>query len=147
VQRLLNVIETAAQTGLRDRALLGVLAYTFARIGAVVNLKEKSGSTRAFLAPSANYCNLHCNEDAFVINSLHYFRTNIIRPISFSLLALVFLGVALVQGLARFRNGLNCHARLFAGIQNSSLKNYRARKDCYYASATHPPATKKILFT
>jgi hypothetical protein len=26
-------------TGLRDRALLGVLAYTFARIGAVVNLK------------------------------------------------------------------------------------------------------------
>jgi len=28
-----------AHTGLRDRALLGVLAYTFARIGAVVNLK------------------------------------------------------------------------------------------------------------
>jgi|SRR4029077_6520894 integrase/recombinase XerD len=26
-------------TGLRDRALLGVLAYTFARIGAVMNLK------------------------------------------------------------------------------------------------------------
>ena len=26
-------------TGLRDRALLGTLAYTFARIGSVVNLK------------------------------------------------------------------------------------------------------------
>src|ERR1700724_802421 len=39
VQRLLGVIETSTHTGLRDRALLGVLAYTFARIGAVVNLK------------------------------------------------------------------------------------------------------------
>jgi site-specific recombinase XerC len=39
VQKLLNVIETATHTGLRDRALLGTLAYTFARIGAVVNLK------------------------------------------------------------------------------------------------------------
>ena len=39
VQRLLNTIETSMHTGLRDRALLGVLAYTFARIGAVVNLK------------------------------------------------------------------------------------------------------------
>jgi site-specific recombinase XerD len=35
VQRLLGVIETATHTGLRDRALLGILAYTFARIGAV----------------------------------------------------------------------------------------------------------------
>jgi integrase/recombinase XerD len=33
------VIEISTHTGLRDRALLGVLAYTFARIGAVVNLK------------------------------------------------------------------------------------------------------------
>jgi integrase/recombinase XerD len=33
------VIETTTHTSLRDRALLGVLAYTFARIGAVVNLK------------------------------------------------------------------------------------------------------------
>ena len=33
------MIETSTHTGLRDRALLGVLAYTFARIGAVVNLK------------------------------------------------------------------------------------------------------------
>jgi integrase len=32
-------IETSTHTGLRDRALLGVLAYTFARIGAAVNLK------------------------------------------------------------------------------------------------------------
>jgi site-specific recombinase XerD len=39
VQKLLNVIETTTHTALRDRALLGVLAYTFARIGAVVNLK------------------------------------------------------------------------------------------------------------
>jgi site-specific recombinase XerD len=39
VQKLLGAVETAAHTGLRDRALLGVLAYTFARIGAVVNLK------------------------------------------------------------------------------------------------------------
>jgi site-specific recombinase XerD len=39
VQQLLGAIETSTHTGLRDRALLGTLAYTFARIGAVVNLK------------------------------------------------------------------------------------------------------------
>src|SRR6202795_5010012 len=39
VQKLLGATETTTHTGLRDRALLGVLAYTFARIGAVVNLK------------------------------------------------------------------------------------------------------------
>src|SRR5262249_11346851 len=39
VQRLLDAIDAFTQVGLRDRALLGVLAYTFARIGAVVNLK------------------------------------------------------------------------------------------------------------
>jgi site-specific recombinase XerD len=39
VQKLLGVIETSTHTGLRDRALLGALANTFARIGAVVNLK------------------------------------------------------------------------------------------------------------
>ena len=39
VQKLLDTIETSTHTGLRDRALLGVLAYTFARIGAVVTLK------------------------------------------------------------------------------------------------------------
>jgi site-specific recombinase XerD len=39
VQKLLGAVETSTHTGLRDRALLGVLAYTFARIGAVVNLK------------------------------------------------------------------------------------------------------------
>ena len=32
-------IDTSNEVGLRDRALLGTLAYTFARIGAVVNLK------------------------------------------------------------------------------------------------------------
>jgi hypothetical protein len=32
VQKLLDAVETSTDTGLRDRALLGVLAYTFARI-------------------------------------------------------------------------------------------------------------------
>jgi hypothetical protein len=35
----LEVIETSTHTGLRDRALLATLVYTFARIGSVVNLK------------------------------------------------------------------------------------------------------------
>jgi site-specific recombinase XerD len=39
VQKLLDAVDASTHTGLRDRALLGVLAYTFARIGAVVNLK------------------------------------------------------------------------------------------------------------
>src|ERR1700674_5003374 len=39
VQKLLGAIEISTHTGLRDGALLGTLAYTFARIGAVVNLK------------------------------------------------------------------------------------------------------------
>jgi len=39
IQQLLDVIKASTHTGLRDRALLGVLAYTFARIGAAVNLK------------------------------------------------------------------------------------------------------------
>jgi hypothetical protein len=39
VQKLLDAIEASTNTGLRDRALLGVLAYTFARIGAAVTLK------------------------------------------------------------------------------------------------------------
>ena len=34
-----DVVDASTHTGLRDRALLGVLAYTFARIGGVVNLK------------------------------------------------------------------------------------------------------------
>ena len=50
VQKLLNVIETSTHTSLRDRALLGVLAYTFARIGAVVNL-----SLFASLIPGDRY--------------------------------------------------------------------------------------------
>jgi len=37
VQKLLNTVETYTHTGLRDRALLDTLAYTFARIGSVVN--------------------------------------------------------------------------------------------------------------
>jgi hypothetical protein len=39
LQKLLDGIETSTHTGLRDRALHGVLAYAFARIGADVNLK------------------------------------------------------------------------------------------------------------
>jgi integrase len=39
VQTLLSAVAASTHTGLRDRALLGVLAYTFARIGAVVHLK------------------------------------------------------------------------------------------------------------
>src|SRR5246500_2382555 len=39
VQTLLNSIDIFTHVGLRDRALLGTLAYTFARIGAVVRLK------------------------------------------------------------------------------------------------------------
>jgi integrase/recombinase XerD len=39
VHKLLDAIEISTHTSLRDRALLGTLAYTFARIGAVVNLK------------------------------------------------------------------------------------------------------------
>ena len=50
VQKLLNVIETSTHRSLRDRALLGVLAYTFARIGAVVNL-----SLFASLIPGDRY--------------------------------------------------------------------------------------------
>ena len=39
VQTLLNSIDIFTHVGLRDRALLETLAYTFARIGAVVRLK------------------------------------------------------------------------------------------------------------
>ena len=39
VQKLLDTVEISTHTGLRDRALLATLAYTFARIGSVVNLK------------------------------------------------------------------------------------------------------------
>src|ERR1700724_3350927 len=53
VQKLLGAIETTAHTGLRDRSLLGTLAYTFARIGAVVNLKVEDcyPSGKRFLLP------------------------------------------------------------------------------------------------
>src|SRR5260370_6577312 len=53
VQRLLNAVETSTHTGLRDRPLLRVLAYTFARIGAVVNLKVEDyyPSGKRFLLP------------------------------------------------------------------------------------------------
>jgi site-specific recombinase XerD len=39
VQKVLQSIDTSHVVGHRDKALLATLAYTFARIGAVVNLK------------------------------------------------------------------------------------------------------------
>jgi integrase len=39
VQKVLHSIDTSHVIGHRDKALLATLAYTFARIGAVVNLK------------------------------------------------------------------------------------------------------------
>jgi site-specific recombinase XerD len=39
VQKVLKTIDTSHVVGHRDKALLATLAYTFARIGAVVNLK------------------------------------------------------------------------------------------------------------
>jgi site-specific recombinase XerD len=51
VQKLLNAVETSTHSGLRDRALLGVLAYTFARIGAVVNLKVED-----IILPGNGFC-------------------------------------------------------------------------------------------
>jgi site-specific recombinase XerD len=39
VHKVLETIDVSHRVGLRDRALLGTLAYTFARISAVVNLK------------------------------------------------------------------------------------------------------------
>jgi hypothetical protein len=50
-QRLLDTVDASTHTGLRDRALLGVLAYTFARIGAVVNLKSKT-----IILPENGFC-------------------------------------------------------------------------------------------
>ena len=41
VQKILDKIDASHKVGLRDRALLGVLAYTFARIGAVVIFKSR----------------------------------------------------------------------------------------------------------
>ena len=36
---LITAIDTSSLTGLRDRALIGVMVYTFARVGAVLNMK------------------------------------------------------------------------------------------------------------
>jgi site-specific recombinase XerD len=41
VQKLIDSIDLSNVVGLRDQAILGVLAYTFARIGAVVSLRVK----------------------------------------------------------------------------------------------------------
>jgi site-specific recombinase XerC len=38
-RRLLDSIDTSTLVGLRDRALIGVMIYSFARIGAVVAMK------------------------------------------------------------------------------------------------------------
>jgi site-specific recombinase XerD len=41
VQKLIDSIDLSHLVGLRDQAILGTLAYTFARIGAVVSLRVK----------------------------------------------------------------------------------------------------------
>jgi site-specific recombinase XerD len=38
-RRLLDSIDTATVVGLRDRALIGVMVYSFARVGAVINMR------------------------------------------------------------------------------------------------------------
>jgi site-specific recombinase XerD len=48
VKTLLDAVDPSTHTGLRDRALLGVLAYTFARICAVVNLGHRDGTDQRF---------------------------------------------------------------------------------------------------
>jgi hypothetical protein len=46
----LDTVEISTHSGLRDRALLAALAYTFARIGSVVNLKVEDYSLHSFRA-------------------------------------------------------------------------------------------------
>ena len=36
---LIHVIDTTSLPGLRDRALIGLMVYTFARVGAAVSMK------------------------------------------------------------------------------------------------------------
>ena len=38
---LLDAIDISTLTGLRDRALIGVMVYTFARVNAVISMKVK----------------------------------------------------------------------------------------------------------
>ncbi len=44
---LLDAIDTSTMIGLRDRALIGLMVYTFARIGAVVAMKVEDVYTQA----------------------------------------------------------------------------------------------------
>jgi len=69
VQRLLDAVETSTHTGLRDRALLGVLAYTFARIGAVVNLKVEDYYPSALLSKKGSKKEL-TKRPPFLVKSL-----------------------------------------------------------------------------
>lgn len=39
VRRILNSIDTSTPIGLCDRALIGTMVYTFARVGAVVQMQ------------------------------------------------------------------------------------------------------------
>jgi site-specific recombinase XerD len=43
---LLDAIPTDTLTGLRDRALIGVMIYTFARVNAVISMKVKDYFTQ-----------------------------------------------------------------------------------------------------
>ncbi len=55
MRELLNSIDTSELIGLRDRALLGLMGYTFARVSAVVNLKVED----YFLQGRRSWVRLH----------------------------------------------------------------------------------------
>jgi integrase len=46
VRALLDCIDISTLTGLRDRALIGTMAYTFARVNAVISMKVKDYFTQ-----------------------------------------------------------------------------------------------------
>jgi hypothetical protein len=49
-EALLDSIDPGTLTGLRDRALIGVMVYTFARVNAVIGMKSRTTSPRAAAA-------------------------------------------------------------------------------------------------
>jgi hypothetical protein len=70
VQKVLDKIDTSNEVGLRDRALLGTLAYTFARIGAVVNLKVEDYFQTGKRSPPPEgpryrYCKCGCDTQVY----------------------------------------------------------------------------------
>jgi len=51
---LLDSIDTSTQVGLRDRALIGLMVYTFARVGAALQIKLRMSMCRG-VAPGYGY--------------------------------------------------------------------------------------------